>query len=156
MSSFLKYWRWIAAVWIAFVFVQSLFFKFGGSPETDYIFGTLGEFFGMAWFAAIGAYLIGGLELFASVVLFTRYWAWGALLAFEIMCFAIIFHLFTPLGVKMPAFNGMGDKVGDDGGTLFIMACITCICALTLVVMDWVSPSSQIRRVLPRPKQVNE
>jgi hypothetical protein len=28
-------------IYIAFVFIQSLFFKFTNSPETQYIFGTL-------------------------------------------------------------------------------------------------------------------
>jgi len=144
-----QHWRWIAAAWIAFVFVQSLFFKFAGASETMHIFGTLGDWLGMAWFAAIGGYLIGGLELIASIVLFTRFWAWGALLAFEIMCGAIVFHLFTPLGIVMPAFDQSGNVVGDDGGTLFVMACITCACALSLVVKDWTSESSQIRSIFP-------
>jgi len=146
MSFFKQYWRWIAAVWIAFVFVQSLFFKFTGSYETEHIFGVLGDWLGMAWFGSIGGYVIGGAELVASVMLFTRIWAWGALLAFEIMCGAIVFHLFTPLGIVMPAFDSAtGAVIGDDGGTLFIMACITCVCAGSLVVKDWIAEGSQIR-----------
>ena len=103
----------------------------------------------MAWFGAIGGYLVGGAELVASIILFTRFWSWGALLAFVIMCGAIVFHLFTPLGIVMPAFDADGKIIGDDGGTLFIMACITCASALSLIVKDWISESSQIRSVLP-------
>ena len=150
MVFFKQHWRWFVATWIAFVFVQSLFFKFSGSYETQHIFGVLGEFFGMAWFAHYGGYIVGVLELIASALLFTRFWAWGALLAFEIMSGAIVFHLFTPLGIPMPVYNDMGDIVGNDGGTLFIMACITWGCALALLVKDVTAEVSQIRRVLPR------
>lgn len=145
-----QHWRWLPAAWIAFVFVQSLFFKFSGSHETVHIFGTLGDTFGLPWFAATGGYLIGGLELIASIMLFTRVWAWGALLALGIMSGAIVFHLFTPLGIVMPAFDTAGNIVGDDGGTLFIMACLTWCCALALVVKDWTAESSLIRGIVLR------
>lgn len=149
--NFLKnYWRWIASAWIAFVFVQSLFFKFAGSPETQHIFGTLGDWSGLAWFASSGAYIIGGLELVAAILLFTRAWPWGAVLAFEIMSGAIVFHLFTPLGIVMPAYDAQGVVVGDDGGLLFVMACITWGCAVSLIIQDWTSKFSQIRRLLGR------
>lgn len=149
--AFLKnHWRWLAGAWIAFVFVQSLFFKFSGSPETRHIFGTLGDWLGMAWFSSLGGYLIGGLELVASIILFTRIWAWGAVLAFGIMSGAIVFHLFTPLGIVMPAFDDQGNIVGDDGGTLFVMACITWTCALALVLKDWMAEASRLRVGLPR------
>lgn len=144
------HWRWIAAAWIAFVFVQSLFFKFSTSYETEHIFGTLGSWLGMEWFADYGGYIVGSAELVASILLFTRFWAWGAVLAFEIMSGAIVFHLFTPLGIVMPSFNNVGEVIGDDGGTLFVMACLTCACAVSLIVKDWTSESSQIRGVLQR------
>ena len=150
MNFLRKHWRWLFSAWIGFVFVQSLFFKFADSPETQHIFGVLGEWSGFAWFAEYGAYLVGGAELLASVLLFSRWWAWGALLAFEIMCGAIIFHLFTPLGIQMPNFDSSGMDTGTtDGGLLFIMACITWVCAMILVVKDWVSKDSQLRKALP-------
>lgn len=150
MSFFKQHWRWILSAWIAFVFIQSLFFKFSHSYETQHIFGVLGEFFAMPWFAVYGGYLVGGAELVAAIALFSRFWAWGALLAFEIMSGAIVFHLFTPLGVQMPVFNQAGMVVGSDGGILFFMACLTWCSALALVVKDCTAPSSQIRSVLPR------
>ncbi len=150
MNFIKQYWRWVLSGWIAFVFIQSLFFKFSTSNETQHIFGVLGEFFGLAWFAAYGGYIVGGAELIAAILLFTRFWAWGAFLAFEIMSGAIVFHLFTPLGVKMPVFDSAGAVVGDDGGTLFIMACITWCCALAIVIKDWTSETSQIRGIFPR------
>jgi hypothetical protein len=150
MTLFKTHWRWLAAAWIAFVFIQSLFFKFSGSFETKHIFDTLGTFFGLPWFASTGAYIIGAFELVASCLLFSRFWAWGAVLSFEIMCGAIVFHLFTPLGIVMPNFDSTGNITGYDGGALFIMACLTCFCALTLIIKDWVSEISQIRAIIRR------
>lgn len=149
MSFFKQNWRWFAAAWIAIIFVQSLFFKFSASPETVHIFGVLGEFFGLQWFASYGGYIVGSFELIASVMLFLRFWPWGALLAFEIMSGAIVFHLFTPLGIEMPVFNELGEIAGNDGGELFVMACITWAAALALIVKDLTAEVSQIRGILP-------
>lgn len=116
----------ILSIFIAFVFIQSLFFKFSGSPETDHIFGTLDK-----WAAGLGfeglfiapgifnAYVIGSAELIASILLLIGLFmgkrlltAIGGLMALGIISGAIFFHLFTPLGIV----------VLDDGGTLFGMA----------------------------------
>ncbi|MHC6527363.1 MULTISPECIES: hypothetical protein [unclassified Vibrio] len=127
----------LPALFIAFVFIQSLFFKFTGSYETDHIFGTLAEWSGLAWFGTYGGYLIGIAELIASILLFTRFHGLGALMAVGIMSGAIFFHLFTPLGVIMPAFDDTGKVVGDDGGLLFGMACLVWLCAAFLALRDW-------------------
>jgi len=63
----------IPAAFIAFVFVQSLFFKFTGSYETEHIFGTLATWSGLSWFGSFGGYLIGFAELIAAILLFTRW-----------------------------------------------------------------------------------
>lgn len=148
MHFFKKYWIKILSAWIAFIFVQSTFFKFTGAPETQYIFGTLAQWSGFDWFAVYGPYMIGSAELAASILLFTRFYPWGALLTFEILGAAVIFHLFTPLGIVMPAFGESGAVIGDDGGALFLMACFNCLCAAAIVISDWVSPNSQIRKVI--------
>ncbi|MEZ8130079.1 hypothetical protein [Enterovibrio norvegicus] len=129
----MKYLKWGLCIFIAFVFVQSLFFKFTGSPETTFIFGTLGEWSGLAWFGQYGAYMVGITELIASILLFTRLHALGALMAVGTMTGAIFFHLFTPIGVAQPAFNEVGDVVGNDGGTLFVMACLVWLSAAFLL-----------------------
>ena len=140
--------RWILAAWIAFVFVQSLFFKFSNAPETQYIFGVLGGWSGLVWFAQYGAYGVGSAELIASILLLTRWWPWGAVFALCIMSGALFFHLFTPLGVFMPVF-AEGVKTGEtDGGMLFIMACLTWLSAMILILGDWLSSDSQIKRLL--------
>ncbi|WNO10109.1 hypothetical protein [Teredinibacter sp. KSP-S5-2] len=140
----------LLSIWIAFVFVQSLFFKFTGAPETEHIFGVLADLFGVAGINPYGAYVVGSLELIASILLFTRWWAWGALLAFEIMSGAIVFHLFTPLGIVMPAFDSLGVVIGDDGGTLFVMACLTWLSSVALVVKDVTAKESGLRAFIKK------
>ena len=105
---------WALSAYIAFVFVQSLFFKFTGSAESVFIFSTLRAWSGISLFEPAGRWIIGSAELIASVLLFVpRLRILGAAMAIGIMTGAIFFHLFTPLGV-----NIMGD-----GGELFILAC---------------------------------
>ena len=65
---------WGLVLIIVAIFLPSIPFKFSGAPETKHIFGTiglwlsgfLGEGIGGA-FSAIGAYLIGSLELITSI-----------------------------------------------------------------------------------------
>ncbi|MFT6094590.1 MAG: hypothetical protein ACJA2Q_002495, partial [Pseudohongiellaceae bacterium] len=42
-EKFMHYLPWGLALFIGFVFVQSLFFKFSNSFETQHIFGTIGQ-----------------------------------------------------------------------------------------------------------------
>ena len=133
---------WILALYIVFVFVQSLFFKFAGSIETVIIFDTISD-----WMASIdalsfiaplfneyGGYAIGAAELIASILLLipaSR--KFGAILALVVMSGAIFFHLFTPLGV-----DRIIDAAGNtDGGVLFYMACGVWISSLILINMGW-------------------
>ncbi len=120
------------ALFIAFVFIQSLFFKFTDSPETQYIFGTLDQWGASLGFPGLFAhtgifsqYVVGSAELAASVLLLvglvTRLalvQAGGAVLALAVISGAIFFHLFTPLGVEVRNADG-----SLDGGELFALAC---------------------------------
>lgn len=128
---------YLLIAYVIFVFVQSLFFKFTGSEETDIIFSTIAQWMngvGLGFiaptFESIGGYAIGGAELVASVLLLiasTR--RLGALLGLGIISGAIFFHLATPLGV-VRTINAAGDT---DGGVLFMMACgVWVSCALIL------------------------
>lgn len=104
----------LLSAYIAFVFVQSLFFKFTGSEESIFIFSTLREWSGIGLFEPAGRWIIGSAELVASILLFVPgATILGAAMAIGIMTGAIFFHLFTPLGVEI-----MGD-----GGELFALAC---------------------------------
>ncbi|MBT8138454.1 MAG: hypothetical protein KJP25_01695 [Gammaproteobacteria bacterium] len=107
-----KHLNTVLAVYVAFVFLQSLFFKFAGfigEPVdiTVYIFQTVGQWMtdiGLgaigSWFGQHGGLLIGLAELVASVLILvpaTRFW--GALLGLGIISGAVFFHIFTPLGL---------------------------------------------------------
>ncbi len=132
---------WVLVIYIAFVFIQSLFFKFSGSKETEIIFNTIGDWMagigGLAWaaepFKANGGLAVGLAELVASVLLFipkTR--VWGALIAIVTISGAIFFHLFTPLGVV----RVIDDAGNTDGGVLFMMACGVWIAAAITLYLN--------------------
>ena len=132
---------WILVIYIAFVFIQSLFFKFAGSQETVIIFDTIGEWMTgigfLAWlgepFKNYGGIVVGVAELIATVLLFipkTR--IWGAIMALATISGAIFFHLFTPLGV-VRAIDDMGNT---DGGVLFIMACGVWIASAITIYLN--------------------
>jgi uncharacterized membrane protein YphA (DoxX/SURF4 family) len=105
---------WVLSAYIAVVFVQSLFFKFTGAPESIYIFSTLRDWSGIALFEPAGRWIIGLSELTASILLFIpRGRIFGAALAIAIMTGAIFFYLFSPIGVV----------ILGDGGELFTLAC---------------------------------
>ena len=135
----LNHFSWVLAVFIAVVFVQSLFFKFSNSFETQYIFGTIGawmqglpllELFA-AGFVSFGGYAVGSVELIASILLLNRRsQVIGAVIALAVMSGAIFFHLFTPLGVSV-IVNEAG---GKDGGQLFTLAVLVWISALGIIL----------------------
>ena len=121
------------------VFLDSLRFKFTNAPETQVIFGKLND-----WAASFGAdglfaqtglfsqYVIGSAELVASSLLligihpaFRRLQAVGALVAFAVMSGAVNFHLWTPLGIDP----------NNDGGGLFLMACIVWATSIVLIII---------------------
>ena len=120
--------KWLLPLYIAFVFLQSLFFKFSGSEETAIIFNTIGMWMAdiglpqsfANGFSAYGGIITGVAELVASIlVLIPASRMWGALASLLIMSAAIFFYLFTPLGIVRVV-----DAAGTtDGGLLFIMAC---------------------------------
>jgi len=138
--------HWLLTLFVAFVFIQSLFFKFANAPETIYIFeGKLDP-----WAASLGfpgvfapggifsAKVVGSAELVAStllllgasVVSLRLLQAAGALLGLGVISGAIFFHLFTPLGVAVQNTDG-----SSDGGQLFAMACgvwLSCAALLWL------------------------
>lgn len=125
--------HWLLTAFVAFVFIQSLFFKFSNSPETIYIFqGKLDP-----WAASLGfpgvfapggifsAKVVGTFELIASVLLITGaalsqqriVQVLGAAMGLGVISGAIFFHLFTPLGVAVVNTDG-----SSDGGELFMLA----------------------------------
>ncbi len=146
-------------LYVAFVFTQSLFFKFTDSPETQYIFGTL-----EAWGASLGwpglfahngifsQYVVGTGELIASSLLLLALSARfrvlrpvGALISIGVISGAIFFHLFTPLGISV--LNTDGTR---DGGELFALACGVWASAAALL---WLSRTT-IANLIARARQI--
>lgn len=132
---------WVLVIFIAFVFIQSLFFKFAGSQETVIIFNTIGDWMAgigfLGWLAEpfrnYGGIVVGAGELIASILLFipkTR--IWGAIIALVTISGAIFFHLFTPLGVNR-TIDAMGNT---DGGVLFFMACGVWIASAITIYLN--------------------
>lgn len=144
MNALRRHGHWVPTLYVGFVFIQSLFFKFTGSPETVYIFETKLD----AWAATLGfpgvfapggifsARVVGSAELVASLLLLAGAarpaWrplqALGAALGLAVISGAIFFHLFTPLGVAVVNADG-----STDGGELFALACgVWIACAVLL------------------------
>lgn len=133
--------RWALVIVPAVIFVQSLFFKFSGSKETEIIFNTIGDWMaGLPVLSALapafahhGGWAVGLTELVAAIVILipaTR--LYGASLGLGVMSGAIFFHLFTPLGVV----RVVDDAGNTDGGVLFAMACLTWLCCAVTVYME--------------------
>jgi hypothetical protein len=170
MNLLRRHGHWLLTAYVAFVFIQSLFFKFTGSPETVYIFETKLD----AWAATLGlpglfapggifsARVVGAAELVSSVLLLAgaafaarrALQALGAALGLAVISGAIFFHLFTPLGVAVVNADGT-----SDGGELFALACgvwVACAALLWLrreVWLPWLaalSPAARRRRLAPR------
>jgi hypothetical protein len=159
---------WIIALWASKVFLSSLPYKFSGHPDTQHIFGTIGEwlkgFVGDAaggFFSEYGAIVIGSAELVTSVILLSPIVFWilnkvklidarpyrvvahalGGLMAAGIMGGAVFFHLVSPLGVEV-LHQGK-----SDGGSLFYSALSILVLGLVLFVINRLSFRSQSRPV---------
>lgn len=140
MLSFAKRYAPVAiSGFAALVFLDSLRFKFTDHPNTQEIFGRLDGWAGtigapglFAYTGLFSQYVIGTAELFASALLligllprYTRLNAIGAAIGFAVMSGAVSFHLFTPLGIDP----------NNDGGGLFVAACIVWATTLTLMII---------------------
>ena len=144
MSFLKKHGHWLLTIYVAFVFIQSLFFKFTNSPETVYIFEAKLN----PWALSLGlpgifapggiasAKVVGVGELIASVLVLVGAFvpslrmvqAAGAAVGLAVISGAIFFHLFTPLGIAVINADGT-----SDGGELFSLACgVWVSCALLL------------------------
>lgn len=148
---------WAIALWACKVFLSSLPYKFTSHPDTQHIFGTIGEwlkgFFGDSiggLFSSFGAYAVGGFELITSIILLlpallwifnrnqsgkaentrARFHAIGGLMAVGVMAGAVFFHLVSPLGVEV-LHEGK-----SDGGSLFYAALSILILGFLLFVMN--------------------
>jgi len=100
----------VARILAAVILLQTLYFKFTGSPESVYIFSKVGM---EPW----GRFAVGTAELIAGVLLLVRPTVWlGALMALGLMAGALMMH-FTLLGIE----------VENDKGYLFVLACLVTV-----------------------------
>lgn len=108
-----------ARIVAAVILLQTLYFKFTASPESVFIFTTVG----MEPWGRIG---VGVAEAIAGVLLLVTATAWwGAVLSLGLMAGAIGMH-FTVLGIE----------VQGDGGYLFFLALIVALCAAFVLWVD--------------------
>lgn len=109
---------WILRVVPAVILLQTLYYKFGGHPESVDLFTQLGV---EPW----GRYGTGIIELVAGILLlipkFTRF---GAILSLGLMSGAIGSHLLI-----------LGIEHAGDGGILFIMAIVVFVLAAILTFL---------------------
>ena len=119
MSKTTNYLYWGARLVAAIILLQTLYFKFTASPESVYIFSTIG----MEPWGRIG---VGVVELIAGILLLVSATAWiGAGLALGLMVGAIGMHL-TLLGIE----------VQGDGGQLFIYALVVIFCSIFVLMVN--------------------
>lgn len=127
---------WIARGIAALIILQTLYFKFTGAEESVYIFSTLG----MEPWGRIG---VGVMELISSLLMLTNRTAWiGAALAIGLMLGAVGMHLLF-----------LGISIMDDGGYLFILACVVTVCSSYVLWCDRVRVEGFLQQLLQRVRQ---
>ena len=149
MSLLKKIIIWGGSLFISAIFVDSLRFKFTGHPTPQHIFETLKEWSGIGLFYPAGPWIIGLGELLAALLLIALPVVFlitgkakalaqsqfaGALIALGIMSGAIVFHLFTPLGIETPVewANGAPTKFSS---ALFYAACASWVFAALILFL---------------------
>ena len=148
---------WIIVLWICKVFLFSLPYKFTLHPDTQHIFGIIGQWMkayigesGGGLFMDYGSYAVGGAELIISLILLSPVLFWilkkigmltttpniyrthalGGVLASMVMAGAVFFHLFTPLGIEV-IHEGQ-----SDAGSLFYAAVSILILGVVMALLN--------------------
>ncbi|MDA7968549.1 MAG: hypothetical protein MPK31_06460 [Gammaproteobacteria bacterium] len=148
---------WVIVAWTCKVFLFSLPYKFSRHPDTQHIFGTIGEWmqgiFGYTLgrlFSDYGPFVVGAFELLTSLVLLAPLLLWclvrlganprgwtrmhlhriGGLMASAVMLGAVFFHLFTPLGIEVL------HEGESDGGSLFYAALSILVLGVVLFLIN--------------------
>ncbi len=141
-----EYGHVVPALYAAFIFIQSLFFKFRNSPETRWIFETRlhtwAAGFGQPGLFAPGgifsAKVVGSVELVASLLILAGTFlaphrvlqGLGALVGLVVISGALFFHLSGAIGIPV-----IGDDGKSDSGTLFVLACGVFVACLLLIYL---------------------
>ena len=157
-NTIIRLFSWVIVAWTAKVFLSSLPYKFSGHPDTQHIFGTIGQWIGNVtfqglgdWFISYGAIAVGVSELIVSVLLIFPAVFWiisratgkqpfldarwihciGGLAASAVMAGAVFFHLVTPLGIVV-LHEGK-----SDGGSLFFAAVSILILGVVMSLANY-------------------
>ncbi len=111
-----KYVSWALRLTVAIIFLQTLYFKFTGHPDSVHIFSELG----VEPYGRIG---LGIIELItAFLILAPKTKIYGILVSVGIISGAIFSH-----------FLVLGTNVKGDGGKLFLLAVVVFIASATLL-----------------------
>jgi hypothetical protein len=110
---------WVLRLITAVILLQTLYFKFTAHPDSVHIFSKLGV-------EPIGRIGLGIVELITAVlILIPRTKIVGMALSLLIIIGAIFSHLLV-----------LGINVGNDGGTLFILAIVVFVTSFTYLIMN--------------------
>jgi len=124
---------WVLRLIAAIILLQTLYYKFGGAPESVHIFTVLGV---EPW----GRIGLGVFELITAILLLIPSTVWiGAGLGIGLMLGAIGAHV-TLLGIE----------VQGDGGTLFLLALVTLIASASLLMLHKEQLRVGLSRLLKR------
>lgn len=117
---------WALALWIAYIFVWYLQYKFFGHEGSVWLFTVLTDWLGFSGYEKIMRIGVGTAELGASALcLYRRTQLLGGLAATGIMTGAIFFHVVSPLGLDPY----------DDGAVLFKEALAVWAAGLALAYL---------------------
>jgi len=136
---------WALALYIAYIFVWYLQFKFTGGEGSVWLFTILTDWLGAHGYEKVMRIGTGSAQLIASVLLLippTQ--VLGAALASGIMAGAIFFHLVSPLGIDPY----------QDGGELFKEAVTVFVFGLVILALRREEAFALIRRVPPLARLV--
>ena len=117
---------WLLALWIAYIFVWYLQYKFFGHEGSVWLFTVLTDWLGFSGFEKIMRIGVGTVELGAAILcLYRRTQLVGGLAATGVMTGAIFFHVVSPLGIDPY----------DDGAVLFKEALLVWAAGLGLAYL---------------------
>ena len=140
MARLRQFLPWVLAVYIAYIFVWYLQFKFTGNEGSVWLFAILTDWLGAHGYEKVMRIGTGSAELLASVLLLVpATQVVGAALAAGIMAGAIFFHLVSPLGIDPY----------QDGGELFREAVTVFVFALAILALRREQAYALIRHIPP-------
>lgn len=117
---------WVLSVWIAYIFIWYLQYKFLGHEGSVWLFTVLTDWLGVPGYEKIMRIGVGSAELVAGLLCVYRpTQSIGGAAAAGIMTGAIFFHLVSPLGIDPY----------EDGGVLFTEAVTVWLSGLILLYL---------------------